>query len=282
MNPIIDFINANRDRYLAELKTYLAIPERERALRAPRRRAPSGRVARGGDGFGRDSGGAARDDWTSDRPRRAAGRRRERADDPDLRPLRRTARRAAQPVDVAALRADAARRAHLRARRGRRQGAALPPPQSAPGTPRCSRPTAGEHHSADGRRGGGGQRESGDVHRQHSNRLRADAVVISDSAMFAPGLPSILSSLRGLAYFQIDVRGPKVDLHSGSYGGAVINPAMALARILATFHDADGHIAIAGFYDKVREWPAHVAADARAPLRRRRVPGGGGRSGTRR
>ena len=76
--------------------------------------------------------------------------------------------------------------------------------------------------------------------------------------MFAPGLPSILSSLRGLAYFQIDVQGPAQDLHSGSYGGAVVNPAMALARILATLHDADGRIAIPGFYDAVAEWPAHV------------------------
>jgi len=84
--------------------------------------------------------------------------------------------------------------------------------------------------------------------------LACDAVVISDSAMFAPGLPSILSSLRGLAYFQIDVQGPATDLHSGSYGGAVMNPAMALARILASMHDADGHIAIPGFYDKVRDW----------------------------
>ena len=88
--------------------------------------------------------------------------------------------------------------------------------------------------------------------------LRCDAVVISDSAMFAPGLPSILSSLRGLAYFQIDVQGPAQDLHSGSYGGAVVNPAMALARILATLHDETGRIAIPGFYDAVREWPAAV------------------------
>jgi acetylornithine deacetylase/succinyl-diaminopimelate desuccinylase-like protein len=88
----------------------------------------------------------------------------------------------------------------------------------------------------------------------HVDLLRADAVVISDSAMFAPGLPSILSSLRGLAYFQIDVQGPSVDLHSGSYGGAVVNPAMALARILATMHDGTGRIAIDGFYDKVRDW----------------------------
>ncbi|MGH7618688.1 MAG: dipeptidase [Gemmatimonadaceae bacterium] len=84
--------------------------------------------------------------------------------------------------------------------------------------------------------------------------LACDAVVISDSAMFAPGLPSILSSLRGIAYFQIDVQGPAGDLHSGIYGGAIMNPAMALARILATMHDADGHILIDGFYDKVRDW----------------------------
>src|SRR5207247_3258146 len=82
---------------------------------------------------------------------------------------------------------------------------------------------------------------------QHTELLRADAVVISDSSMFAPGLPSILSSLRGLAYFQIDVQGPAGDLHSGSYGGAVMNPAMALARILATTHDGKGRIAVQGF-----------------------------------
>jgi acetylornithine deacetylase/succinyl-diaminopimelate desuccinylase-like protein len=82
--------------------------------------------------------------------------------------------------------------------------------------------------------------------------------------MFAPGLPSILSSLRGLAYFQIDVQGPAQDLHSGSYGGAVVNPAMALARILATLHDADGRIAIPGFYDDVADWPKHVREQMRS------------------
>jgi acetylornithine deacetylase/succinyl-diaminopimelate desuccinylase-like protein len=89
---------------------------------------------------------------------------------------------------------------------------------------------------------------------EHAELLHANAVVISDSSMFAPGLPSILSSLRGLAYFQIDVQGPTTDLHSGSYGGAVINPATALARIIASFHDDRGHVAIAGFYDRVRDW----------------------------
>jgi acetylornithine deacetylase/succinyl-diaminopimelate desuccinylase-like protein len=91
---------------------------------------------------------------------------------------------------------------------------------------------------------------------EHAKRLACDAVVISDSSMFAPGLPSILSSLRGLAYFEIIVEGPASDLHSGSYGGAVVNPAMALARILATFFDANGRVAIPGFYDRVCEWDA--------------------------
>ena len=89
---------------------------------------------------------------------------------------------------------------------------------------------------------------------ENAKMLACDYVVISDSSMFAPGLPSILSSLRGLAYFQIDVQGAAGDLHSGSYGGAVANPATVLARIIASFHDADGHIAIAGFYDKVKDW----------------------------
>lgn len=93
---------------------------------------------------------------------------------------------------------------------------------------------------------------------RNKEMLACDAAVISDSAMFAPGQPSILSSLRGLAYFEINVVGPTVDLHSGGYGGAVVNPAMALARILATMHDGNGHIAIEGFYDDVREWEPRI------------------------
>jgi acetylornithine deacetylase/succinyl-diaminopimelate desuccinylase-like protein len=89
---------------------------------------------------------------------------------------------------------------------------------------------------------------------KHAASLRCDGVAISDSSMFAPGQPSILSSLRGLAYFQIDVTGPASDLHSGIYGGAVMNPATALARIVASFHDAEGRVLIGGFYDAVRPW----------------------------
>jgi acetylornithine deacetylase/succinyl-diaminopimelate desuccinylase-like protein len=108
-----------------------------------------------------------------------------------------------------------------------------------------------------------GEEEVGSVHlasfiEANTTLLQCDAVIISDSAMFAPGLPSILSSLRGLAYFQIDVQGPAQDLHSGSYGGAVVNPAMALARILATLHDDTGRIAIRGFHDDVRPWDPRV------------------------
>ncbi len=94
--------------------------------------------------------------------------------------------------------------------------------------------------------------------REHRDRLAADAVVISDSAMFAPGQPSILFSLRGLAYFEIRVRAGSSDLHSGSYGGAVANPGNALAAIISSLHDAEGRIAIEGFYDDVAEWDPEI------------------------
>jgi acetylornithine deacetylase/succinyl-diaminopimelate desuccinylase-like protein len=114
-----------------------------------------------------------------------------------------------------------------------------------------------------------GEEEIGSEHlasfvEEQKKLLASDAVVISDSAMFAEGQPSILSSLRGLAYFEINVQGSSSDLHSGSYGGAIVNPAMALARILATFHDENGRIAIPGFYDKVREWDPKVRGQMRA------------------
>jgi acetylornithine deacetylase/succinyl-diaminopimelate desuccinylase-like protein len=114
-----------------------------------------------------------------------------------------------------------------------------------------------------------GEEEVGSEHlaefvEAQSDRLRADVVVISDSSMFAPGLPSLLFSLRGLAYLQIDVQGPDRDLHSGSYGGAVVNPAMALARILASLHDSDGRVAVKGFYDGVRDWGDEVREQIRS------------------
>jgi acetylornithine deacetylase/succinyl-diaminopimelate desuccinylase-like protein len=82
--------------------------------------------------------------------------------------------------------------------------------------------------------------------------LAADVVVISDSAMFDRGVPSICYALRGLVYFQIDLRGTKSDLHSGIFGGAVANPAMVLAHVIAQLKDRGGRIKIPGFYDDVR------------------------------
>jgi acetylornithine deacetylase/succinyl-diaminopimelate desuccinylase-like protein len=88
--------------------------------------------------------------------------------------------------------------------------------------------------------------------RANKHMLGADVVVISDSAMFDRGVPSICYSLRGLVYCQIDLRGTKSDLHSGVFGGAVVNPNMALAQILAQMKDRGGRIKVPTFYDDVR------------------------------
>ena len=101
-----------------------------------------------------------------------------------------------------------------------------------------------------------GEEEVGSVNldefiRGHKSELAADVVVISDSAMFARGIPSICYGLRGLVYFQIDLRGSSTDLHSGSFGGAVANPAMVLSQMLAQMKDRGGRIKIPGFYDDV-------------------------------
>lgn len=88
---------------------------------------------------------------------------------------------------------------------------------------------------------------------KNKKKLQADVVVVSDTGMFAKGVPSITYGLRGLAYFQIDVKGPDGDLHSGSFGGPVDNPANALVRILSKLKDDNGRITIPGFYDNVKE-----------------------------
>jgi len=86
----------------------------------------------------------------------------------------------------------------------------------------------------------------------HREMLRSDVVLISDTAMFQRGVPSICYGLRGLSYFQIDLRGSSTDLHSGSFGGAVANPAQVLAQILASMKDRNGRITIPGFYKDVK------------------------------
>ena len=81
--------------------------------------------------------------------------------------------------------------------------------------------------------------------------LQADVVAVSDTGMVAPGVPTFTYGLRGILCFEIRLRGPAMDLHSGIFGGSVANPATELSRILAKLHDDDGRIAIKGFYDKV-------------------------------
>lgn len=114
-----------------------------------------------------------------------------------------------------------------------------------------------------------GEEEIGSAHlgefiEAHRERLGCDVVMISDSPMFAPGVPSLCYGLRGLAYMEIHVEGPARDLHSGSFGGAVANPAVALARILASLKDHEDHVAIEGFYDRVRP----LSEEERAEMRR--------------
>lgn len=82
--------------------------------------------------------------------------------------------------------------------------------------------------------------------------LRADVAVVSDSAWFARGVPSICYGLRGITYLQVNVKGPDSDLHSGSFGGAVANPAQVLCEIIAGLKDAHGRVNVPGFYDRVR------------------------------
>lgn len=103
-----------------------------------------------------------------------------------------------------------------------------------------------------------GEEESGSpsfatLIRDHADRLACDAVVVSDTGMWSEDTPSICTGMRGLVVCQIDLSGPAADVHSGSFGGAVPNPATEAARLAAALHDADRRVAIPGFYDGVVE-----------------------------
>jgi acetylornithine deacetylase/succinyl-diaminopimelate desuccinylase-like protein len=88
--------------------------------------------------------------------------------------------------------------------------------------------------------------------REHREALRCDVIAVSDTGMVAPGVPTMGYGLRGIACAEVTLRGPKGDLHSGIYGGAVANPATAIARLVASLHDSNGEILVDGFYDDVR------------------------------
>lgn len=122
-----------------------------------------------------------------------------------------------------------------------------------------------------------GEEEVGSPHLEpivdaHRGRLAADVCLNPDAGMLAPGTPSITYGLRGLAYFELRVRGPKQDLHSGQFGGAVHNPAIVLAELIAGMHDSRGRVTLPGFYDRVRPLEAEERAElARLPSGEREV-----------
>ena len=107
-----------------------------------------------------------------------------------------------------------------------------------------------------------GEEEIGSKHLEpfltaHADELRCDVIAVSDTGMIAPGVPTFTYGLRGILTMELRVHGPATDLHSGIYGGAVANPAAAVARLIATLHDAHGRVQIPGFYENVRplaEW----------------------------
>jgi len=96
----------------------------------------------------------------------------------------------------------------------------------------------------------------------HKDMLKADLILVSDTSMIGPDVPSITTGLRGLAYWQVEVTGPNRDLHSGLFGGAVANPIIVLAEMISSMLDEKNRITIPGFYDDVLE----ATADERVLL----------------
>jgi succinyl-diaminopimelate desuccinylase len=117
-------------------------------------------------------------------------------------------------------------------------------------------------------------------------KLACDVAVISDSSQFAPGRPAVTYGLRGIAYYELRLTGPKQDLHSGTFGGAVTNPARALCRVMSALVDEQGRIEVPGFYDDIvpltadeREQFASLEFDESAFMRQIGVTGLSGEAG---
>ncbi len=100
---------------------------------------------------------------------------------------------------------------------------------------------------------------------EHKELLKGDIILVSDTGMIAPNMPSITTGLRGLSYWEVEVTGPDHDLHSGLFGGAVANPINVLCKMIADMQDADGKITMPGFYDDVIE----VSDEERAMLNKK-------------
>jgi len=112
-----------------------------------------------------------------------------------------------------------------------------------------------------------GSNSLSDFVKENQKKLSNDVILISDTGMIAKDVPSITTGLRGLSYVEVEVTGPKRDLHSGLYGGAVANPINILAKMIASLHDENNHITIPGFYDKVEELSKEERTEmAKAPF----------------
>ena len=272
MSAIDQYLESHAARFEDELCEFLRIPS---VSADPNRRDDMHRAAEWvadqfrrmrfadrGDPHGRPSAGL----------RRVAGRAR-RPDGPGLRPLRRAAGRAAGKMDHAPLRADPPRRQPLRPRRHRRQGPDVHAPEERRGLDHRRGPAAAEPEVPHRGRGGGRQPRAWRQYlAEHADRLACDCVVISDGGQFAPGMPAITYGLRGIAYYELRVTGPNRDLHSGSFGGSVTNPANALAKMLAGLIDDQGRVTIPGFYDDVVPLTDRERqGDGRAAVRREGV-----------
>lgn len=253
MNNIIDFINTNRDRYLDELKDYLAIPS---ISALPEHKEDVRRCA----------------EWTADEMRRI-GMQNVRLEETPGHPIVYGDWLGAegaptilfyghydvQPVDPLDLWESPPFEATIRDGEIYARGSA-----DDKGQVFMHFKAIEAHLKQNGKLPVNmkvileGEEEVGSKHlddfiKSHKDALAADVVVISDSPMFDRGIPSICYGLRGLVYCQIDLRGTKSDLHSGSFGGAVANPNMVLAQILSQLKDKSGRIRIPGFYDDVKE-----------------------------
>ncbi len=94
--------------------------------------------------------------------------------------------------------------------------------------------------------------------RENRDELTADLALICDTSMVSPGVPSITGQLRGMLKEEFTLHGPTIDLHSGHYGGPALNPLREISKIIASFHDASGRVAVEGFYEGVRDVPAEL------------------------
>lgn len=122
--------------------------------------------------------------------------------------------------------------------------------------------------------------------RRHGRELGATVSVVSDTRMLGPDRPTLITALRGTLVCGLRITGPRADLHSGQYGGAIRNPAEALAGLVASLHDGRGRITVPGFYDRVRPIPAagrarlsHVGPSDRELLAAAGAPSGFGERG---